>query len=181
MPAGRCMVAGWRHGRRTNLDELPAVAVAVGELGGDVELPLLALLHQLHRLRPALDHLRSIVGAISDPQSSSTVATAMTHTRDSDRATVAVQLSIATTYVPAPAQPVARGGRSTLGPDVGFGTVRPASAQVGTAWNERWDASTSVVVDVLSGVREDVRQGRQPGVGQTNRGWDPSDCVLWGP
>merc|ERR1712139_233047 len=34
-----------------------AATVAVGEVGGDVELPLVALDHDLHRLSPALDDL----------------------------------------------------------------------------------------------------------------------------
>ena len=38
-------------------DELPALAITICELGREVELPLVALAHELHRLSPALYHL----------------------------------------------------------------------------------------------------------------------------
>jgi len=43
--------------QRARLDELSALAVAVGKLAGHIELPLVALLHELHRLRPPTDDL----------------------------------------------------------------------------------------------------------------------------
>ena len=41
----------------TGLDVGATVAISIGQFAGDVELPLVSFVHQLHGLCPALDHL----------------------------------------------------------------------------------------------------------------------------